>query len=292
MSVRTETEPNLEETSTRDSKCEQVWTTLQNEKSESTENSVDEAELVTVITGAGSGLGRALAKSLAKRGRPLVLVGRRVERLLETQEICAAVGAESGSCKLIAADLAKHDSATVVVEETLREFGSIAALVNNAGWGRFSSLEEAEPSDWDRMLGTNLLAPAALMRSAMPALRNSRGVVVNIGSIGGMLALPGRALYGASKAALAHLTRSLARELAPSIRVNAVLPGAIDTEMYDDLGMDERTVSDLRANMIQTTPLGRMGTVDDVVPWIEILLGPAGRWVTGSLLVVDGGRSC
>jgi NAD(P)-dependent dehydrogenase (short-subunit alcohol dehydrogenase family) len=107
-----------------------------------------------------------------------------------------------------------------------------------------------------------------------------------------LLALPTRAVYGASKAALAHLTRSLARELAPDVRVNAVLPGAIDTEMYADLGWSDEETARLRAEMVRRTPLGRMGTVDDVVPWIEMLLSPASEWVTGSLIVVDGGRSC
>jgi NAD(P)-dependent dehydrogenase (short-subunit alcohol dehydrogenase family) len=166
------------------------------------------------------------------------------------------------------------------------------ALVNNAGLSRVAALEHADPGDVRRMLDTNLTAPALLIQHALPALRRRRGAVVNVGSIGGLLALPGRSFYGASKAALAHLTRSLARELAPEVRVNAVLPGAIDTEMYDHLGIAPDGVARLRDEMVRTTPLQRMGTVEDVVPWIEMLLGPAGSWMTGSLLVIDGGRAC
>lgn len=257
-----------------------------------TNRQIPEADAVTIITGAGSGLGRALAESLAKRGRPVVLVGRRKEHLLQTRAACLAAGAAIEKCRILAADVTEQGAAEQVMSETLRTLGRIVALVNNAALARFAPIEEADPDDWDRMLHTNLLAPAAFIKHAAPALRESRGVVVNVGSIGGMLALPGRALYGASKAALAHMTRSLARELAPDIRVNAVLPGAIDTEMYEALGQDDKAVSQLRAQMICTTPLGRMGTVEDVVPWIELLLGPAGQWVTGSLVVVDGGRSC
>jgi NAD(P)-dependent dehydrogenase (short-subunit alcohol dehydrogenase family) len=247
---------------------------------------------VTIITGAGSGLGRALAETLARRGRPLVLVGRREARLLQTRDACLASGAYGDRCRVTVADVTEPGAAEFVVADTLRTLGCIAALVNNAALARFAPLEEADPSDWGQMLRTNLLAPATFIRRAAPALRQSRGVVVNIGSIGGVLALPGRAMYGASKAALAHLTRSLARELAPDIRVNAVLPGAIDTEMYESLGQNPEEVSALRAEMVRTTPLGRMGTVEDVVPWIELLLGRAGQWVTGTLVVVDGGRSC
>ncbi len=152
--------------------------------------------------------------------------------------------------------------------------------------------EEKKTEDWELLLRTNLLAPTLLISYAIPALRMSRGCIVNIGSIGGMVSLPGRALYGASKAAFAHLTRSLARELAPDIRVNAILPGAVDTKMYDSLGLDEHSLTLLKDEMVRTTPLGRMGHVNDIVPWIEMLLSDAGSWVTGSLMVVDGGRSC
>lgn len=253
---------------------------------------IPESESVTIITGAGSGLGRAVSEALSRRGRPVVLVGRREERLLETRARCLRPGVPPWKYSIVVADLTRNGAAEYVISETLRQLGSITALVNNAGLARFGPIEGADPADWDQMVGTNLLGPAALIKYATPALRKSRGVVLNVGSIGGVLALPGRALYGASKAALAHLTRSLARELAPDIRVNAVLPGAIDTEMYDELGLDKEAASRLRAEMIRTTPLGRMGTVDDVVPWIELLLGPSGNWVTGSLFVVDGGRSC
>jgi NAD(P)-dependent dehydrogenase (short-subunit alcohol dehydrogenase family) len=245
-----------------------------------------------VITGAGSGLGRALAQSLARRRLPLALVGRRADRLRATAAACADVAGDETRCLVLPLDVADRAAAEGAIAETLRRWGRIGALINNAAVARFAAIDEAEPRDWELMMRTNLLAPAMFTRLAAPALRESQGVVVNIGSIGGLLALPGRALYGASKAALHHLTRSLARELAPRVRVNAVVPGAIDTELYDEIGLDAEATAQLRAEMIRTTPLGRMGTVADVVPWVELLLGPAGRWVTGSLFVVDGGRSC
>jgi NAD(P)-dependent dehydrogenase (short-subunit alcohol dehydrogenase family) len=243
-----------------------------------------------IITGGGSGLGRALALALARQGRPLSLAGRRRDRLAETQAACLAQGAEA--CHIVVADVADPQAAARVVDETLDRFGAIGALVNNAAVARFSRLEAARSEDWELMLRTNVLAPAQLTAFAIPALRQAGGCVVNIGSVGGVLSLPGRAVYGASKSALAHLTRSLARELAPDIRVNAIIPGAIDTEMYQALDLEEGAIRELRAEMARTTPLGRMGDVGDVVPWIEMLLSDAGRWMTGSLIVVDGGRSC
>lgn len=247
---------------------------------------------VTVITGAGSGLGRELAAKRAARGDRVVLVGRRKERLARTQELCLAVGLRADDCLIVPADIAEPSAAEHIVRETLNTFGRIDSLVNNAGLSRPAPIERADLSDLDQMLKVNFVGPVGLIQHSIPALRRTHGVIVNIGSIGGVLALPGRALYGASKAALHHLTRSLAKELAPDIRVNAVLPGAVDTEMYDELGLGPPEVAALRTDMIATTPLGRMGTTKDVVPWIDLLLGPQGHWMTGSLLVVDGGRSC
>lgn len=242
---------------------------------------------VAIVTGAGSGVGRELAVALASRGWRLVLIGRRADRLDRT-----AARTPPGTTRTVACDVGDEATPELVVSTAVEEFGRIDALVNNAGAARFADLPDTSFADINLMLATNLVGPLSLIKAAVPHLARQQGVVVNVGSIGGMLALPGRAAYGASKAALHHMTRSLARELAPDVRVNAVAPGAIDTEMYDDLGMSRERVRELRAEMVATTPLGRMGSAEDVVPWVEMLLGEAGRWVTGSLIVVDGGRSC
>ncbi len=247
---------------------------------------------IALITGGGSGIGRALARSLTGTGWSVALVGRRKATLLETVDRCVAAGASPDRCHAIACDLADRSAAGHAVDETVRVYGGIDALVNNAAVARFAPLPDADLDDLEWMLRVNVLAPAALTQRALPHLRRRRGVVVNVGSIGGLLALPGRAGYGASKAALHHLTRSLARELAPDVRVNAVVPGAVDTDMYAHLDLPGDRVEELRQGLVGTTPLGRMATAEEIVPWIEHLLGPAGRWTTGSLLVVDGGRSC
>jgi NAD(P)-dependent dehydrogenase (short-subunit alcohol dehydrogenase family) len=244
-------------------------------------------EPVAIVTGAGSGVGRALALSLSKQGWRLVLAGRREDCLRET-----AASASSQAVRTVACDIGAAAAPGLIVGTAVDEFGQVDALINNAGVARFARLGDTSSADMALMLATNLIGPLRLIQAAAAQLAARRGVIVNVGSIGGVLALPGRAAYGASKAGLHHLTRSLARELAPDVRVNTVAPGAIDTEMYDDLGLSAAGVRELRAEMVASTPLGRMGRPEDVVPWIEMLLGPAGQWMTGSVIVVDGGRSC
>jgi NAD(P)-dependent dehydrogenase (short-subunit alcohol dehydrogenase family) len=247
---------------------------------------------VTIVTGAGSGLGRELARSLVISGGGVTLVGRRKDCLDETRDRCMAAGAQADQCLVVEADVTESWAADEIAARTVGSFGHIDALVNNAAITNFGPIGTAQPDDLEQVMRTNLIAPLLLIQKCLPALREAKGTIVNVGSIGGLLALPSRSAYGASKAALHHLTRSLARELAPRVRVNAVLPGALDTEVYDHLGLPAGAVSSLREEMVRTTPLGRMGMPTDVVPWIELLLRPAGRWMTGSLIVVDGGRSC
>ena len=242
---------------------------------------------VAIITGAGSGIGRELAVSLAGQGWRLVLVGRREDRLKQT-----AACAPARAVRVVACDVGEAKAPELIVGTAVDEFGRLDALVNNAGVARFAGLSEVSPDDVAQMLATNLAAPLAMTQAAATYLAAQRGVVVNVGSVGGVLALPGRVAYGASKAGLHHLTRSLARELAPHVRVNAVAPGALDTKMRESTGMSEERMRELHAEMLATTPLARMGSPADIVPWIEMLLGPAGEWMTGSVIVVDGGRSC
>lgn len=244
-----------------------------------------------IVTGAGSGLGRGIALALCRTGHNVMLIGRRHEALSETRRQCEEA-ATAEACDAIAIDVCEAGAAQEIVSRTKARFGSVGALVNNAAIARAAPLGESREEDWECMLRTNLLAPMALIKAATSALRESCGMVVNIGSIGGLLAVPNRAAYGASKAALHHLTRSLARELAPEVRVNAILPGPVDTPMYDTLGLSQTQLALFRREMLQTIPLGRMGRVDDVAPWVQLLLSAAGAWVTGSVIVVDGGRSC
>jgi NAD(P)-dependent dehydrogenase (short-subunit alcohol dehydrogenase family) len=241
-----------------------------------------------VITGAGSGIGKAAALEAACRGARLVLVGRRAGPLADVAENCRRLGGEAA---FFEADVAHAEMHGRIVDVALRNFGRLDGLVNSAGIARFSTLQNCRDDDVRLMFEVNFLAPLRLIREASAALRAAHGSVVNISSIGGVVATPRRAPYGAIKAALNHLTRSLARELAPEVRVNAVLPGPIVTPMWDDLGIGMAEMEDLTSEMIQTTPAGRLGRPEDVASWICELLGDRGGWTTGTLLVIDGGRS-
>ncbi|MEU3503107.1 SDR family oxidoreductase [Streptomyces hundungensis] len=240
-----------------------------------------------VVTGAGTGIGRAVARTLLAAGASVTLVGRRAGPLGE------AADTEGGERALVhPADIGDASGARAAVEAAVERFGAVDGLVNNAGLARFAPIEKADLADLTAMLDVNLLGPVHLIRAALPQLRERKGAVVNVSSVGGALAMPGRALYGATKAALNSLTRSLARELAPHVRVNAVLPGPVDTPMYGDLGLDARGTDDLIAGLVEATPLGRFGRPEEIAGWVCNLLDPeTSGWVTGALVAIDGGRS-
>ena len=248
---------------------------------------------VVVVTGAGSGIGRAVATALGAAGACLGLLGRREAPLQEVAaEVCAGRDGEEPRCLALPADVGDPDAVLRAVDAVLRRFGRLDGVVNNAGLARFSPIDRADLSEFEAMLDANLRGPVHVIRAGLPALREHRGAIVNVSSVGGVLAMPGRSLYGATKAALNSLTRSLARELAPDVRVNAVLPGPVDTPMYDDLGLCPDEVARLRSNLVAGTPMGRFAAPEEIAPWVCTLLdGEVSGWVTGALVAIDGGRT-
>jgi NAD(P)-dependent dehydrogenase (short-subunit alcohol dehydrogenase family) len=249
---------------------------------------------VVLVTGAGSGIGSAVARHLVQAVASVVLVGRREAALNAVSSDCLANRSAEprGQLLVMRADVGDSDEVDRVVEEALRCFGRLDGLVNNAGVARFAGIEDADLGDLDAMLNANLRGPVYLIRACLPALRQRSGAIVNVSSIGGVVAMPGRSLYGATKAALNSLTRSLARELAPSVRVNAVLPGPVDTPMYDDLGLSFERTEQLRRQLEETTPMGRFGQPEEIARWVCSLLDEdVSGWVTGTLMCVDGGRA-
>lgn len=193
---------------------------------------------------------------------------------------------------MVAEDVSAPGAAERIVAAATEAFGRLDAVVNNAGLARFGELETTDPAQFDAMLAVNVRAPAELIRCALPQLRAHRGSVVNISSVGGALSMPGRAFYGASKAALNSLTRSLARELAPDVRVNAVMPGPVDTPMWHETGLDGAGTEHLRVGLLASTPMGRFGQDTEIGRWVSLLIDPeVSGWVTGALIPVDGGRT-
>lgn len=249
---------------------------------------------VVLVTGAGSGIGRAVTHTLIAAGASVILFGRREALLKQVSgEVIRACCHQPGPRALVVpVDVAVPAAVSCGVATGLREFGRLDGLVNNAGLARFGAIDEIGLDDIDSMIDVNLRGPVHLIRACLPALRDSGGSIVNVTSVGGLLAMPGRSCYGATKAALNSLTRSLARELAPGVRVNAVLPGPVETPMYSGLGLTAEETGQLRRDLLAGTPMGRFGQPEEVARWVCSLLDDElSSWVTGALIPVDGGRT-
>jgi NAD(P)-dependent dehydrogenase (short-subunit alcohol dehydrogenase family) len=237
---------------------------------------------VALVTGAGTGIGAAAARTLAEHGCAVALVGRREEKLRE-----AAVGLEHAL--VLPADLEDPAVPGALVEQTLARFDRLDVLVNNAAVIRNGPFEDFTLEEFDRHVAVNLRAPFLLTQAALPALRRGEApAVVNVSSSVGSIVKPGTTLYSITKAGLEYLTRANAYELAQwGIRVNAIAPGPVDTPIHatylDDLEAGYR-------DLARRIPLGRMGEPVDVAAWIWWLSSPDTAWTTGNVVHVDGGQ--
>jgi NAD(P)-dependent dehydrogenase (short-subunit alcohol dehydrogenase family) len=239
------------------------------------------SDRVVAVTGASGGIGRAIAQHRAELGDRVLITGRRLGPL---QSAAAEMG--PGVSALVA-DSADPASAGLIVAAAVERFGGLDVVVANAAHvPPLTSLLEAEESDIDLVWQANVAGPLRLVRAAAKGPFSGRGgIVVMVGSLGGQALQPDMGLYSASKAALHHLTRILAAELGPEIRVNAVAPGLVRTEGAR-VGW-EAAESTIRAR----SPLGRLGEVDDIAYTVDFLIDERSSWMTGQVLVVDGGAS-
>jgi NAD(P)-dependent dehydrogenase (short-subunit alcohol dehydrogenase family) len=251
------------------------------------EQSQSSSKPVALVTGAGSGIGAATARLLAARGLCVALAGRRPDRLSAVAEEITAAGGEAIP---FPADLAPPQAPRELIERVLARLGRLDVLINNAADLVAKPFEEFTLEEFDEQIAINVRSVFFLIQAALPALRRAPApAIVNLSSSVGSWVRVENALYSLTKAAIEHLTRCLAAELAKDgIRVNAVAPGPVATEILQRLGPDvERTHAELTA----TVPLGRMGTPDELAWWIVQLVDPHAAWVTGVVLPIDGGQT-
>jgi NAD(P)-dependent dehydrogenase (short-subunit alcohol dehydrogenase family) len=234
---------------------------------------------VALVTGGARRVGRVLALGLAREGADIIVHYHRSRD--EADETVAEIEALGRRALALSADLAQADDVTRMATDVRRELGRLDILVNSASLFDQAAFDDITPADFDRVIGTNLRGPFFLSQAAAPMLREANGVIINIGDLSALQPWPSYAHHAVSKAGLVHLTRVLARALAPAIRVNAIVPGTVlppdDWDGSDGVHGQDRRVLD------------RAGQPEDVLDALLYLV--RADFVTGQTLIVDGGRT-
>ncbi len=236
---------------------------------------------VAIVTGAGNGIGRGISTIFAEAGAKVVIADISPEDGEQTAKLIQDAG---GEAKAIECDVNDEKQLQRVTDKTMETFGRIDIIVNNAGVGQYNQISETTGEEFDSLFHFNVTAGFNLSRISLPYLMESKGCIVNITSAVGRIVHKNFSLYGATKAALAHLTKVMAQDLAPDVRVNAIAPGAILTPALQGF-----TPADVRSQIAELTPMKRLGEPEDIALAALYLVSPAASWVTGKILEVDGG---
>lgn len=236
---------------------------------------------VAIVTGASRGIGREITKQLARNQIQVIANYHHSEK--EAYELKEELKKEHIEIDLIKADLSKREEAHQLVQFVLEKYNKIDILINNAGISEYKLFTEETDEDWNRVINTNLYSAFAISQEVLPSMIHEKhGCIINISSIWGMVGASLEVLYSISKAGINGMTKALAKELGPSnIRVNAIAPGAIHTDMNAHLSMEELK------QLEQETPLGRIGTPDDIAKCVKWLIEDT--FTTGQIISVNGG---
>jgi NAD(P)-dependent dehydrogenase (short-subunit alcohol dehydrogenase family) len=241
-----------------------------------------------IVTGATSGIGRATALRFARARASVLAVGRDRRQLEAVALEIRAAGALAALCE---ADLRDERSGGHIIEAAVEQLGGVTCVVNAAGIIDSGTIETTTDEQWGAMLEINVNAPFRLMRAAVPHLPSNTGSIVNVSSVTGLRAFPGVLAYCVSKAAVDQLTRCAALELAPKgIRVNAVNPGVVVSNLHRRGGMSEENYAGFIERSRSTHPLGRPGEPSEIAELIFFLASDAAGWITGETISIDGGR--
>lgn len=245
---------------------------------------------VAIISGASSGIGRATARLFARAGATLALLGRDGARLETTAEACRSLG--SPRVEEIEGDLTADKTPADIVERVMANLERLDILVNAAGIIGSGLAAETSDETFDGMMDINVRSLFRLTRASIPHLEKTSGNIVNVSSVAGLRPYPGLLPYCVSKAAVDQMTRCLSLELGPrGVRVNAVNPGVVVTNLHRAGGMDEDAYQTFLERGDETHPLGRVGQPEEVAELILFLASSKAAWITGTTMSIDGGRA-
>ena len=243
---------------------------------------------VALITGGGTGIGRAIALAFAREGASVAVAGRRLEKV---KEVASAIEKQGGAALALQCDVSHAKDAERAISETAKKFGKLNVLVNNAGALSVSTVDTITEDDWDRVISVNLKGPFLMSRAALKEFRkNGGGTIVNIGSVLGLVAMKDRAAYCASKGGVTMLTKAMALDHAhENVRVNCICPSIVETELVKGLFDDSEQGKRLKQSRMGTIPLGRFGKPADVAELAVFLASDESSWLTGTAIPLDGG---
>ena len=246
-------------------------------------------EKVVIVTGASSGIGRASAKLFAENGANVIAVGRNEKELNNLRDEAQT---QNGTIKVYLADILETTQVDRLFNQIIESYNQIDVLVNSAGIIANGTIENTTLEDFDKMMNINLRSFFYLMQKCLPHLEQSKGNIVNVSSVAGTRAFPNILAYCVSKAAVDQLTRCSALELASKgVRVNAVNPGVVVTNLHRRGGMEEEKYSEFLENSKNSHPIGRVGEPWEVAELIYYLASEKAGWITGATYEIDGGRA-